>query len=287
MIRTILVPATGTAADEPVFAAALTVARRFSAHLEFLHVRLDPAEVAASLTSDIGGGIVSTGLIDRLEQEAVEREAKAHGIWQRFCEQEQLSVSGDASSQPAVSVSWRRETGREPDWIAEYGRAADLSVIGRPAHNEGVAPETLEAALLDTGRPLLIPGPAPKAPAETLAIAWKSTREAARAVTAATPFIQQAKRVVILTISEKDRMDRDSAARLRETLLRHNGAVETRHLDQTPGNVGEALVTAASGIGAGLLVMGGYGHSRLREWVFGGVTEHVLHASALPVLVAH
>jgi nucleotide-binding universal stress UspA family protein len=147
-------------------------------------------------------------------------------------------------------------------------------------------PETLEAALFDSGRPLMIPGVAPVAP-DTIAIAWKSTREAARAVAAAMPFLAQAKRVVILTAAEDDRTDRSEAARLLVTLQRHDIAAEARRLQPGSRNAADTLLAAAGEIDAGLLVMGGYGHSRLRELVFGGVTEHVIRGAALPVLMAH
>jgi nucleotide-binding universal stress UspA family protein len=126
----------------------------------------------------------------------------------------------------------------------------------------------------------------PLAP-ETIAIAWKSTREAVRAVAAAIPFLAEAKRVVILTATEDDRTDRSDAARLLVTLQRHDITVDARHLQPGPRSAADAVLGTANEIGAGLLVMGGYGHSRLRELVFGGVTERVIRGTALPVLMAH
>ncbi|HXP78022.1 MAG TPA: universal stress protein [Stellaceae bacterium] len=282
MIRTILVPVTGTDADPAAFTAALTAARLLGAHLDFLHVHMDPSEIAAAFATDVGGGMVSAGLIESLEAEADQREKKAQTSFQAFCERERLAER-PTPSEP-VSAQWHREIGNESAWIGEYGRTSDLVVVGRP--EQGAAREMLEAALLDTGRPLLIPGTAPLLP-ETVAIAWKSTREAARAVTAAAPFLAKAKRIVILTVAENDRMDRESGARLFATLQRHNASTEARHVQ--PGSHGAAatLLSAAADVGAGLLVMGGYSHSRVRELIFGGVTAHILRDAVLPVLMVH
>ena len=156
--------------------------------------------------------------------------------------------------------------------------------MARP--KDGIARETLETALLDTGRPLLVPGSEPLNP-ETVAIAWKSTREAARAVTAAAPFLATAKRIVVITCAEHSDMDRDSATRLLATLHRHNAAAEVREVPPGAHGAAETLLATAAEVKAGLLVMGGYSHSRVREMVLGGVTAHMLRAAAVSLLIVH
>jgi nucleotide-binding universal stress UspA family protein len=261
MIKTILVPATGTDADAAVFAEALNVARHFTAHLDVLHVRIDAAEAVGALVSDVGGPMTPSSLMDRLEEESAQTEEKARKSFHSFCKREQVVVAATPSTSQTLSASWHREIGRESSWLAEYGRTSDILVVGRPIENRGVMLETLEAALFDSGRPLLIPGPVPKS-FKTIAIAWKPTREAARAVAAAMPFLKEAKRIVIFTATEKYRGDRDSAARLLVTLKRNDLVVELRHLQPGSHSTAETLLAAASEIEAGLLVMGGYGHSR-------------------------
>lgn len=286
MIKTILVPATGSSSDAATFSAAVAAARALGAHLDFLHVRVDPAELVAAFATDIGGAMVSARMIDELEAEAAQHEGLARKAMQEFCQQERIPLDVAPASHQGPTARWHREIGNVDRWVAEYGRTSDLVVIGRPTKADGAGRVALEAALLETGRPLLIPGEISRA-METVTIAWKSTREAARAVTAAWPFLAQAKRVVILTVAEDDRMDRESGARLFATLQRHNAATEARHLPRGLSSTADALLTTAAEIGAGLLVMGGYSHSRLRELVFGGVTEHVLRGADLSVLMAH
>ena len=287
MIKTILVPATGSDRDSAVFASALTVARAFAAHLEFLHVRPDAAATAVAMASDGGGATMVGGLINRLEEEASEREGKAKQLFQSFCEREELAVQDAPPGSQAPSAQWLREIGAEPYWVAEYGRTADLLVIGRPGEDEGVSLDTIEGALIDSGRPLLIPPAAPLTVLpETIAIAWKATPQAARALTAASPFLSTAKQVVVLTVAEDRRAPEEEADRLMASLRRHGVPVSVRHLRPEAQSAADTLLSAVVEHAA-LLVMGGYGHSRLREWIFGGFTLRVLRGAEVPVLMAH
>ena len=287
MIKTILVPATGSDGDSTVFASALMVARAFAAHLDFLHVRPDAAATAVAMASDGGGATMVGGLINRLEKEASQREEKAKQLFQGFCEREGLALRDAPSGSQAPSAQWLREIGAEPYWVAEYGRAADLLVIGRPGEDEGLSLDTIEGALIDSGRPLLIPPATPlTALPEIIAIAWKATPQAARALTAASPFLQIDKQIVILIVGEDQRAPEEEADRLMAGLRWHDVPVSVRHLQHGPQSAPETLLSAAREHAA-LLVMGGYGRSRLREWIFGGFTLHVLRGAEVPVLMAH
>jgi len=287
MIKTILVPATGRDGDIAVFASALTVARRFGAHLEFLHVRPDAAATAVSMAADGGGATIAGSLITRLEEEADARETKANQQFQDFCQREALALCDAPPAPSGPSARWLREIGAEPYWVTEYGRVADFLVIGRASDAAGVSLETIEGALVDSGRPLLIPPAAPLAALpETIVIAWKATREAARAVTGALPFLQLAKQIVIVTVAEGQRAHGEEADRLMAGLRWHGVPISVRHLQPDGQGPADTLLSAAREHAA-LLVMGGYGHSRLREWIFGGFTLHVLRGCEVPVLMAH
>jgi nucleotide-binding universal stress UspA family protein len=288
MIKTILVPATGSESDAAAFAAALAVARPFAAHLDMLYVRQDPVAVAVAMTTDAGGGALAAGLIEQLETDARERERKAHEIFARFCADAGLATisAPTPASAKAPSAQWHVETGEEPRWMAAYGVAADLFIAPRATGEAGLALATLETVLLESGRPILIPAAAAM-PAKfaRIAIAWKPTPQAARAVAAALPFLAQAREITIVTVEEAAEGG-DDADRLVRNLAWHGLAATTLRLE--PGPEG-AAATLLAGIGdrSDLLVMGGYGHGRLREWVFGGFTQHVLAAAPLPVLIAH
>jgi nucleotide-binding universal stress UspA family protein len=285
MIKTILVPSTGSDLDDRVSATALAVARRFGAHLEFLHVRFDAAAIAVAITTD-GGTPALGSLTEELEAEADRREAGAKEKFHDFCRREQLALRDMPSAEPGPSAGWRCEVGRERDWVAEYGRAADLIVAGRPAEVDGGVSETIEAALLDSGRPVLIPAAEPMtAIPETVVIAWKPTREAAHAVAAAMPLLAIAKDIHILTVAEDAAVAGAEHDPLTEALRWHGFQVAARHLPPA-GSVPDTMLAAARERNA-LLVTGGFGHGRLRQWIFGGFTRRVLAAAEVPVLIAH
>ena len=295
MIRSILVTATGDPADAATFAAALAVARPFGAHLDVLHVRADPLDAGLAMATGAGSGAMTAGLIEQLEADALQRESRAKDGFDRFCAEAGLTVGGTPvggtpAGQPTTrndtaSAEWHVETGREPDWVAVYGRSSDLVVASR-WDGEVLARSTLEAVLLETGRPLLIPGPsAMPAAIQRVAIAWKPTAQAARAVALAMPFVSRATEIVIATV-EEDEDERDEISRLSRHLEWHG--LHSTVARMRPGPDGPAATLLSAIIGrADLLVMGGYGHSRMREWVFGGFTRHVLADAPLPVLLAH
>ena len=287
MIKTILVPATGSNTDNSVFASALAVARASDAHLDFLHVRVDAGAMAATMAADGSGAAMVTGLVDRIEEDARGQEESAKQLFQQFCEQERLVVADSPTSQPGPSAQLHQQTGDEAYWVAEYGRSADLLVIGRPAEDQGVSIDTLETALLTSGRPVLIPPATPMAALpETIVVAWKAAPEAARAVTAAMPMLAAAKQILIVTVAEEEGISDEEGARLTTSLRWHGLNASTRHLQPDPRGAAETLLSAAEEQAA-LVVVGAYGHSRLREWIFGGFTQHVMRDAQVPVLMMH
>ena len=288
MIKTILVPAMGSETDVGVFASALAVARPLGAHLGFLHICIDAATFAATITPEVSSGHVLTDMINRMEEEAQEREQKAKQLFETFCRREGLVVAETPPIQSERSARWLRENGSESYWLAEYARTADLLVVGRPDDDQRVPSDMLEAALINSGRPLLILPSVPiSALPDTVVIAWKATPEAARAVTAAMPFLSLAKQIVIMTVAEDETtIEEEGAARLMANLRWDGFTASVRRLQPSAQGAAETLL-AASREQAALLVMGGYGHSRLREWIFGGFTQRILRAAEIPVLIAH
>jgi nucleotide-binding universal stress UspA family protein len=289
MIKTILVPATGSNADVVVFQSALTVARAFAAHLEFLHVHVDASAMAATMVSHIrvGVGDAVSRLADQIEEEAGRLEATAKQSFQEFCARERLVLADTPNVQGAPSAQWLRQVGNRARRVAELGRSADLLIIGREADDPGGSVDTIEAALFDSGRPVLIsPAAALTALPETIVIAWKSTPEAARAVGAAMPLLATAKQILIVTVAGDQSPSDEEGARLLTSLRRHGFNVSTRRLSPGPQGAASTLLAEAAEQSA-LVVMGAYGNSRLRQWIFGGFTRHVLRSAEVPVLMMH
>ncbi|HLB96281.1 MAG TPA: universal stress protein [Acetobacteraceae bacterium] len=288
MPRFIVLPCIGSAADAPVFATALAVARKFSSHLAFLHVRPDVRQEFAALAASEVGAVSGIGdTMERMERDADQREHAAEQQWRELCQREQLAIR-DGPAGDGVSTEWIGEVGDDTAWVAEHGRTADLIIAGHGGQDDGIAMGVLEAALLESGRPVLVAPPtAPASVGRVVTIAWKGRREAAGAVSAGLPFIAQAERVIILTIDEGDDADDRSPERLQRALRWHNPAVLMHRLVHEQGSVAETLLAAAMHAESDLLVMGGYGQTRLHEAVFGSFTRHVLERAELPVLMAH
>lgn len=276
-ITQILVHLDATARSPARLEVACSIAKPHGAAVTGLYA-VTPAVVELPYVPEAGPS-VATALADLDAQ----RRAGARSAFDR------LQAAG------AANLSWS-EVGDGP-MMAAFSRQAlyaDLLVLGQhdpsDAAAAGVPSDFPEAVMAMSGKAaLVLPyAQAPGTVGETVAIAWKPTRESARAVSAALPLLQQARQVHVLSWpAEEDdiggaRLDLDGYLKLRgvEPRWHREGGGE-------PGHLGELLLSRACDLGADLLVMGCYGHSRTREWVLGGTSRTVLQSMTLPVLMAH
>ncbi|MCH4554485.1 MULTISPECIES: universal stress protein [Mesorhizobium] len=174
------------------------------------------------------------------------------------------------------------------DVAAEQCRYFDLSLVGLAADNP-TARMTAEAILFGAGRPtLLFPEATDVGLLDHVVIAWDGSRVAARAVADARPFLERAARITVISVTdEKPLPGKDIGERLAEGLRVRGLTVESSSIRAGDRSIGAALQEHAVKIGGKLLVMGGYGHSRVRDFVLGGATEGVLADLRLPVLLSH
>jgi nucleotide-binding universal stress UspA family protein len=194
----------------------------------------------------------------------------------------------------AKNASLIELTGETPiPAFVQYALHAELLVLGQRDPNDAngfdLPSDFVEAVIIDSGKPaLVIPytGEFAAMP-QTALIAWKPTREAARALTGALPLLQRARSVHVVCAEEAAFDFKQTRARLDEYLLRHGIKGVHEHLGLGGIDVGNGLLSLASDVGADLLVMGCYGHSRARELVLGGASRLVLESMTLPVLMAH
>lgn len=190
-----------------------------------------------------------------------------------------------ATESPPV---WNEIEGdRVEEIVAERGKTADLLVIVRPAEAEGK--DALHAAIFETGKPLLLVPPVSGAVApfgHHMAIAWKTSDQAERAVTASIPWLKQADRVSLLLVGKEGEPPR-SADDVLALLDPHGIKAEPLLLDRGEDSVGVRLLRAAHEMGADCLVMGAYRHNRVVEMILGGVTRHMLGHADLPVFMLH
>jgi nucleotide-binding universal stress UspA family protein len=170
---------------------------------------------------------------------------------------------------------------------------ADLLVLGQHDASDPqagwVPPDFVEYVVSGSGKPALVLPHSMPLPREfgTVAIAWKETREAAHAVTAALPLLQRARRVVALSWGEDEAGTQPAFVRLGQYLRLHGVGIEPSHEGRETAELGELLLSRTADLGADLLVMGCYGHGRAREWALGGVSRTVMRSMTLPVLLSH
>ncbi|KOX58766.1 MULTISPECIES: universal stress protein [Methylobacterium] len=188
----------------------------------------------------------------------------------------------------APRTAWCGGLDRPSAHLVDKGRAADLIVVGRAGESEidpgpfGVA---IAPVLMEAGRPVLVVPPRVRGePGRRIVVAWKDSPEARRAVAGALPFLRSADRVFVATAGEGARLE--GADEVAAHLALHGASVATHLLSPTVSD-GDEILRFAHDHQADLIVMGAYGHSRLREWIFGGATRHILHATNVCCLMAH
>jgi nucleotide-binding universal stress UspA family protein len=294
MFKSILVPTIGFSSDPAALESAILIARRFDAHLDCLHARPDPQQIlvqAAGFDMGMGMGtqMVMGDLIDVLQKEDVKRTEKSRKVFETFCAREKLPLAPTPpGSHRGVTAGWQEFTGRELDILIDAARVHDVTVVAQMTPAGGLPRETSGTMLVKSGRPLLLaPARAPKELGRRIAIAWKNTPEAARAVGAAMPLIEKADHVTIISIAESEEETITSAEALATSLRWHGTNVDVSYMAHPGGSIHDTILRATKDDRADLLVMGGYGHSRVSEFVFGGFTRHVLAGVPLPVLLVH
>jgi nucleotide-binding universal stress UspA family protein len=177
------------------------------------------------------------------------------------------------------------------DRFGSIGRRFDLLVVGQ-AEPAKVQPEELiaEGGLFTSGRPIVIVPYINKSPLklDRVMVAWDASRNAARAIADAMPFLERAKAIdVVIVASDRVKSDEIPGADIGQHLARHGLNVEVKRIVATETDVASTILSHAADTGADFLVMGGYGHSRLREFILGGATRGILSSMTIPALMSH
>src|SRR5580704_1585214 len=176
--------------------------------------------------------------------------------------------------------------------VGVHAYYADMVVVARPETGGHMAspPGLAESLVMSSGRPIIVFPPRHTVSGiHRILVAWNATRESIRAVADALPLLVKAKAVQVLVVDHERNQaghGQEPGADIARHLTRHGAQVEVQRLSSGGKDVGQLLLSQAAAFGADLLVMGAYGHSQLREWMFGGVTRTVLYQAALPVLLS-
>ncbi len=267
--------------DSPArFDAACSLAAHHDAHLSALAMT---QRVMPVIASGIGA---ATAVMDvgQLQEAREKAHALALDADQRLTARSQLGDVRWISQELAVL----REV------AAVHGRHSDLIIVGPSSNdtNTYLREAAFEGALFSSGRPvLLLPSNWKGSPMmDNILVAWDASREAARALSDATPLIKRAKSVMVVVVDpDPGRQDfGDSPGDdIATVLARHCSNVELAKIPSSGRSVAQALQAKAADTAADLIVMGGYGHSRLRESLFGGVTREMVESTPVPVLISH
>ena len=289
MIKTILVPTSGSRSDDSVFATALAVARPFAAHLEFLHLRLTPGEAAGQAPHvEFCLGPALTDALAYLRQQADKLSTSAARHFEEFCATNEIAVRATPATVEAVSASWSEETDQAARRLMFHARHSDLVVLGRARNMDFMPSGLIEELLVGCGRPIVIaPAAPPRRLTGTIMVGWKETPEAARALAAALPLLKQARRVILVGVPEDGGAPPEAFNDLARQLAWHGIAAEVQIIDERSRPAAAQLPQAAAQLHADLLVIGGFGHTPMRELVFGGVTQALIDHAELPVFILH
>jgi nucleotide-binding universal stress UspA family protein len=271
-MKNVLVPIEDHRAIASVFQTAQLVSNKFGSRVEVVPLGPDfEALLAAHFAIPVS-----------VTNEKAQREllAQLRGIYDECCR--------SLPQQGGSVFDWNGDDLFSDVKIGAYGRVFDLTVVGRPSSDpRDPRQATLETALFESGRPILVAPPLPpRTLGEVVVIAWNASTETARTVSFAMPFLKQARKVTVVSVTSA-MSPGPTPDLLVRALQRHDLDVSLEVVTDTQKPAGRSILDCAKALGADLLLKGGYTQSRLRQMVFGGTTSLILTEAEIPVFMAH
>lgn len=283
-IKQIVVPLSGVGETADVVAIALKLATRMGAHVQ----GCDSVPAAMPVVADAGIGTMAVGYGELYELNIKimnDRRVAARATFDKACTTSGITRDGRPSKKGATA-SWTNMPQDIDRAVLAFARLADLIVARVPGRDGNfIDADLLQQYIFATGRPVLA---MPKGSGNELtgraAIAWNGSIEATRAVKGALPLLQMGKGVDVLQVGDVAMAD---ATALAGYLMRHGIKPRIRKLKDRKSATAKIILGETQDAGCGLLVMGAYSHSPLREMVLGGVTRYMFDEAGLPLLLAH
>lgn len=276
-MKSILIPTEDHDAMGAVLETARLIAHVFDSYMEGFVVR-PVAETYVTVEPVSGMAISGAGEGDAIDH--------ARNQFESFMRTHKVPRA--QHGQAGYSYGWMQAEAADDAFIGSHGRVFDLIVLGRPGPeplNPRMRP--LEAALFESGRPVLIVPPnEPRTIARNVLVAWNGSTEQARTNAFAIPLLRKADKVTVLTV-EGGTTPGPSGEEATQHLLRNGIKAAASTIKPGARTTGEAILEHAASLGCDLLVKGAYTQSRLRQMMFGGATRHILANASLPVLMAH
>lgn len=283
--RSILMPLSTSGNERERILGALSVAKHFGAHLDVLHAQLNPRKF---IPEESIARHIPQKMLHEFELLAEKySETGSTDLYQLFtqlCQQQNVEYS-DISVDNTPSAFWKEINGLRSELVGEYGKVSDLIIVPKPKN--GLPTSTLEAAIMNSGKPvLLVPRTMSQFKADRILIPWNSSTECARAVSSALPMLTQAKEVII-TCSKRSSTRKPGPRELMTYLQRHEVELVFKKMVKVDGTRGAAILDLCHQLNVDLIVMGAFSRLRLQEQIFGGVTRHMVAETNIPVFMQH
>ena len=275
MIKDIVVNL-GLGAHDPAGNFAISVAEAFESHVFGVAFAYEPI-----IPGTVMGGIPP----EFIEAQRAESDKRARAAVSRF---EQAAKRAGVSAEGIVISA---SISGAADKLGRLGRRFDLVVVGQPEREKSMPDEVVdEGVLFDSGRPVIFVPFIQKAglKLDRVMVCWDGSRAATRAIADALPFLRKSKQVEIVMVANgRSKSDEIPGADLGQHLARHGLKVEVKRIASPDIDVASTILSYAADSSADMIVMGGYGHSRLREFILGGVTRGLLESMTVPALMSH
>lgn len=286
-INTLVTPMTGGPTDGPALDAALAMAGTTNAHIQALYLHPDPKHVALPQVGEGMTAAMIDTLIDAAEQRIQSDRTQAQASYDAWRKANGIEEADTPGPRNRVTAQFSVVQGEPSGSLAKIGRTADMVCMIQPSDDdEPELANLVTTALMDTGKLLLLsPNGAKSVPVKSVAVAWNGSREAARAVALAMPMLERAELVTVLA-GTSDMLTPAGVNAFVDSLKWHGVNAVPRMFTMNGDQAGR-LQAEAMDAGAQVLVLGAYSHSRMREFVFGGVTDDIMNAARMPVLMAH
>ena len=265
--------------------AALRLGRRLRAHIGVAFMAPGPEHVMASMASLVPMDCATIEAIARGVREAAAEGKAALETW---CEREGVAFMPEGDRLDATFVTWTELSGEVEPLLTLAGRINDLVIVDRPNPDEPFTGRALDTAMFSVGRPTLMVGESvPYDLLDHVVVAWNGSLEATRLIGQSITLLHEAARVTVVH-ARTDRFEEARAADLCAYLRWHGIVAEAATLEVEDGtSVGAAILAEAGLRNASMLALGAYTHSRVREFLLGGVTRHVIEHAHIPMLMAH
>ena len=286
-IAKILAPVTGSKHDETTLRTAFRAGGPFASYVEVLFVHRDPRAVIQYSELTLRPEFVQNMVDTEIELQKIASQS-ARQTFAQVVKECGVTVQEIPSKQTTTTASYREMTGYLSTILANAATLSDLVVI--PPVEKGDNDEAHDAlirVLTKVGRPVLLcPNQAPAQIGKKIAIGWDGRDAAAKALVAAIPFLEKADSVELISVGNL-RAEDSTVTEAREFLALDDIRCAERVIQNGPRSIAAMLIDAARNGGCDLLVVGGYGHSRLVESIFGGVTDTIVSQPQLPILMVH